>query len=104
MQKKKLKIELNFKLEALGSTEKKITKDKNSENKAHLENTEVVLFHYNIANSDYQKDSGVLYAFVPINSFYHLLEISQIFFIFLKSFNSDFFILKYGLLLKILNH
>ena len=102
--KKKLKIELNFKLEALGSTEKKITKDKNSENKAHLENTEVVLFHYNIANCDYQKDSGVLYAFVPINSFYHLLEISQIFFIFLKSFNSDFFILKYGLLLKILNH
>ena len=76
---KKMKIELNFKLEALRSTEKKITKDKNSENKAHLENTEVVLFHYNIANCDYQKDSGVLYALVPVKSFYHLLEISPIF-------------------------
>ena len=34
----------------LGSTENKITKDKNSENVLHLEITEVVLVHCNIVN------------------------------------------------------
>ena len=36
----------------LGSTENKITKDKNSENVVHLEITEVGLVHCNIVNSD----------------------------------------------------
>ena len=37
----------------LGSTEKKITKDKNGQNLAHLEITEVVLIHFDIINNDY---------------------------------------------------
>ena len=49
-----------------GSTEKKITKNKNGENVLHLEITEVVLVHCNIVNNYYQQDSRVLYAFVPI--------------------------------------
>ena len=48
----------------LGSTENKITKDKNVENVRHLEITEVVLVHCNIVDNDYQQDSRVLYTFV----------------------------------------
>ena len=44
-------------MKLLGSTESKITKDKNGENVPHLEITEVVLLHCNIANNDYQQDS-----------------------------------------------
>ena len=36
-----------------GSNKSKITKDKNGENVPHLEITEVVFIHCNIANSDY---------------------------------------------------
>ena len=40
-------------IKLLGSTENKITKDKNGENVLHLEITEVVLVHCNIVNNDY---------------------------------------------------
>ena len=40
-------------MKLLGSTENKITKDKNSENVPYLEITEVVLVHCNIVNNDY---------------------------------------------------
>ena len=63
-------------MKLLGSTENKITKDKNGENVPHLEITEVVLVHCNIVNNDYQQDSRVLYTFVPNKSFGSLLEIS----------------------------
>ena len=52
-------------LKLLGSTKHKITKNKNGENVPHLEITEVVLVHCNIANNDYQQDLRVLYTFVP---------------------------------------
>ena len=41
----------------LGSTENKITKDKNGENVPHLEITEVVLVHCDTVNNDYQQES-----------------------------------------------
>ena len=41
-------------MKLLGSSENKITKDKNGENAPHLEISEVVLVHCNIANNDYQ--------------------------------------------------
>ena len=50
-------------MKLLGSTKNKITKDKNGENVPHLEITEVVLVHCNIANNDYQQDSRVLHVF-----------------------------------------
>ena len=56
-----------------GSTENKITKDKNGENLPHLEITEVVLVHCNSANNDYQQDSRVLYTFVANKPFGSLL-------------------------------
>ena len=73
-----------------GSTENKITKDKNGENLPHLEITEVVLVHCNIVNNDYQQDSQVLYTFVWNKSFGSLLDISPSNHIFLKTFNSEY--------------
>ena len=60
----------------IGSTENKITKDKNVENVPHLEITEVVLVHCDAVNNDYQQDSRVLYMFIPNKPFGSLLEIS----------------------------
>ena len=77
-------------MKLLGSTKNKITKDKNGENLPHLEITEVVLVHCNIANKDYQQDSRVLYMFVPNKSFGSLLESSPTNHIFLKTFNSEY--------------
>ena len=42
-------------MKLLGSTENKITKDKNGENVPHLEIIEVVLVHCHIVNNDYQQ-------------------------------------------------
>ena len=63
-------------MKLLGSTENKITKDKNGENVSHPEITEVVLVHCNIVNNDYQQDSRVLCTFVPNKPLGSLLEIS----------------------------
>ena len=51
-----------------GTTEKKISKDKNGENVPHLEITEVQLVRCDIANNNYQQDSRLLYTFFQINS------------------------------------
>ena len=77
-------------MKLLGSTESKITKDKNSENVWHLQIAEVVLVHCDIVNNDYEQDSRVLYTFVPIKPFSNLLEISPTNHIFLKTFNSEY--------------
>ena len=77
-------------MKLLGSTENKITKDKNGENVPHREITEVVLVHCNIVNNDYQQDSRVLYTFVPNKPFGSLLEISRTSHIILKIFNSEY--------------
>ena len=77
-------------MKLLGSSENKITKDKNGENVPHLEITEVVLVHYDIVNNDYQQDSRVLYTFVPNKPFASLLEISPTNHVFFKTFNSEY--------------
>ena len=74
-------------MKLLGSTESKITKEKNGKN---LEITEVVLVHCNLVNNDYQQDSRMLYTFVPHKPFGSLLEILPKNHIFLKTFNSEF--------------
>ena len=73
-------------MKLLGSTENKITKDKNGENVPHLEIAEVLLVHFNILNND----SRVLRTFVPNKPFGSLLKISLRNHIFLKTFNSKF--------------
>ena len=77
-------------IKLLGSTEIKITKDKNGENVPHLEITEVVLVHCDTVNNDYQQESRLLYTFVPSKPFGSLLEISPKNDIFLKTFDSEF--------------
>ena len=77
-------------MKLLGSTENKITNDKNDENVPHLEITEVVLVDCDIVNNDYQQDSSILYTFVPNRPFGSLLEISSTNHIFLKTFNSEY--------------
>ena len=77
-------------MKLLGNTKSKITKDKNGKNVPHLEITEVVLIHCNIANNDYQQESRVLYTFVPDKSFGRLLDIYPKNLIFLTNSNSEF--------------
>ena len=92
------KIEIGYYLELLtpetmkllGSTESKITKDKNGENVSHLVIFELVLVHCSLVNNDYQQDSRILYTFVPNKTFGSLLEISPTNHVFLKTFNSEF--------------
>ena len=43
-------------IKLLGSTESKITKNKNGENVHHLEIVELVLVNCNLVNNDYQQD------------------------------------------------
>ena len=57
-------------MKLLGSPESKIAKEENGESLPHLEITEVVLFHYNIVDNDYQQDSIILYTFVHDKPFW----------------------------------
>ena len=72
-------------MKLLGSTETKITKDKNGENVPHLEVVELVLVHCNLVNNDYQQDLRILYIFVPNKTFGILLEISPTNHVFFKN-------------------
>ena len=62
-------------MKLLRSSKSKITKDKNCEDVPHLEIIELVLIHCNLVNNNYQKDSRILYTFVPNKQFGSLLEI-----------------------------
>ena len=77
-------------MKLLGSTENKITENKNGENVQHLEITEVVLVQCNIDKNCYQQDSRILYTFVPNKPFGSLLEISPANHMFLKTFKSEY--------------
>ena len=83
-------------MKLLGSTESKVTKDKNGENVPDLEIVQLVLFelvflvNYNLVHNDYQQESRILYTFVPNKQFGSFLEISPTNHIFLKTFNSEF--------------
>ena len=77
-------------MKLLGSSENKITKDKNGENVPHLEITEAVLVCCNIVNNDYQQDSRSLYTFVSNKPLGSLLKICPKNYNFLKTYNSEF--------------
>ena len=48
-------------MKILGSTESKITKDKNGENVLHFEIAQLVLVHCNLVNNDYQQESRIFH-------------------------------------------
>ena len=52
-------------LKLIGSTERKITEDKNDENVPHLEIFELVLIHCNIVNNNYQQNSSSKGYYLP---------------------------------------
>ena len=64
-------------MKLLGSTESKITGEKNGENVPHLEVVQVVLIHCNIVDNSYQQNSRILYTFVSNKPFGSLLKISR---------------------------
>ena len=78
------KIKTVYKLELLalvtmrllGRTKKDVDAHKNGENVPKLESVEVVLVHCNLVKNDYQHTSKVLFSFVPIKQFGHLINIS----------------------------
>ena len=55
-------------MKLLESTKSKMTKNKNGENVLHLQITEVILVHCNIADNGYQHYSRVLHTFFPQKS------------------------------------
>ena len=91
-------------MKLLGSTESKITKDKNGKNVPHLEIFELALVHCTLGNNDYQQDSRILYTFVPNKPFSSSLEISHTNHIFLKHIIQNFKKSKYGLQIKLRSH
>ena len=91
-------------MKLLGSTENKIAKDKNGENVAHLEITQVLLVDCNIVNNDYEQDSRVLFTFVPNKPFGNSLKFLQKIISSKKHLTQNFKPLMYDLLIKIDNH
>ena len=89
-------------MKLLRSSGKKINKNKNSEKIPHLEITKIVLVPCNIVYNGYQRDARVLYTFVPNKSFGQLFDISPKNVFFFLVLIQNFFILKYGILIKIL--
>ena len=77
-------------MELLRIIDSKVTKNKNYENVPHMEINEAALVHCDIANSDYEQDSKVLYKFVSNKPFDQVLDISTKDFMFSKPSNSEF--------------
>ena len=69
-------------IKVLGSTKRKIKKDKNDEIVPYSEVTEVLLIHCIAVNNIYQQNARFLYTFTPNISFGKLLDISPKNFIF----------------------
>ena len=77
-------------MKLLGSTNKVVDKDKNSENVPKLEIVEVVLVHCNLVKNDYKHTSKVLFTFVPNNKFGQLINISPQALTMMNTVNTEF--------------
>ena len=72
----KLKLLSPETMKLLGSTKKDVDQDKDGEDVPKLESVEVVLFHCNLVNNNYQQTSKVLFTFVPNKQFGQLINIA----------------------------
>ena len=88
-------------MKTLGSTKSKITKNENGDNASNSEINEAVLVQCNNVKNDYQQDSRLLYTLFLIN---HSVNCYIFHLKILYSEIQNFHILKYGLLIKILNY
>ena len=87
----------------LGSTKSKIKKNENGENVLYLVITWVALIHCNVVNNSHQQNLRVLLTFVPNELFGQFLNSALENVTFLKTFDSEFSHIVYGLQIKILN-
>ena len=91
-------------MKLLGSTKKDVDQDKHGEDVPKLECVEVALVHCNLVNNNYQQASKVLFTFVPNKEFDQLITIAPHSLAILNTINTEnFHLLKYGLLIKIVN-
>ena len=77
-------------MKLLGSANKVVDKDENSENVPKLESVEVVLVHCNLVKKDYQHASKVLFSFASNKQFGQLLNISPYVFTMMNTVNTEF--------------
>ena len=77
-------------MKLLGSTNKVVDSDKNSENVPKLESVEVFLVHSNLVKNDYQHTSKVLISFVPNKQFGQLVNISPHSLTMINTVNTEF--------------
>ena len=106
------KIKTAYKLELLtpetmkllGSTKKDVDANKNSKNVPKLKSIEVVLVHCNLVKNGYQHASKVLFSFVPNKEFGQLINISPHSLTMMNTVNTEFFLLKFGLHIKLVKH
>ena len=82
-------------MKLLGSTEKDVDKDIDSENMLKLESVEVVLVHCNLVKNDYQLISKVLFTFVPNKQFGQLINISPHSLTMMNTVNTQFSFVKF---------
>ena len=91
-------------MKLLGSSKKDIDSDKNSENVLKLESVEVVLVHCNLVKNDYQHSSKDLFSFVPNKQIGQLINIHRNISTMMNTVNTDFFLLKFGLQIKLIKY
>ena len=77
---------------------------KSSENVHKLESVEVVSVHCNLLKNYYQHTSKVLFSLVANKQFGQLINISQHSLTMMNAVNTDFFLLKFGLWIKLVKH
>ena len=82
-------------MKLLGSTNKDVDSDKNSEDVPKLETVEVVLVHCNIVKNDYQHSSKVLFSFVPYKQFGQLINISPNTLTMMNTIRTNFFFVEF---------
>ena len=68
-----------------------------------LESIEVVLVHCNLVNNNYQQASKVLFTFVPNKQFGQLINIAPHSLTMLSTTNTEVYLLKCGLVIKIVS-
>ena len=68
-----------------------------------LESIEVVLVHCNLVNNNYQQASKVLFTFVPNKQFEQLINIAPHSLTMLSTTNTEVYLLKCGLVIKIVS-
>ena len=100
----KLELLSSETMKLFGSTKKDADQDKDGKDVPKLEYVEVALVHCNLVNNNYQQASKVLFTFVPNKEFDQLITIAPHSLAILNTINTEnFHLLKYGLLIKIVN-